>query len=292
MLKNPRFRLLLGAALISFSPVYVALVSVPATTSAFYRVAFGSIALVLWLLVRGGFKLPRLSVSMILIAAAFMFAADLWFWHRSIIYVGPGLSTLLGNFQVFFMTLAGIVLFGQKPRAVQLIAIPLAFVGLALIVGIDWSALTADYKAGIVFGLLTAVSYAAYMLLFRQAQSLTRTTSADGLPTRELALVSIASALMLGAVAGAEGESLAIPTLSDGLWLVAYAVLAHVFGWLFIASSLAHVPAALIGLSLLLQPMLSFVWDILLFDRPIVARELFGASLVLFGIWLGSRQTE
>ncbi|MEL7024136.1 MAG: DMT family transporter [Pseudomonadota bacterium] len=292
MLKNPRFRLLLGAALISFSPVYVALVSVPATTSAFYRVAFGGIALVLWLLVRGGFKLPRPSVSMILIAAAFMFAADLWFWHRSIIYVGPGLSTLLGNFQVFFMTLAGIVLFGQKPRAVQLIAIPLAFVGLALIVGIDWSALTADYKAGIVFGLLTAVSYAAYLLLFRQAQSLTRTTSADGLPTRELALVSLASALMLGAVAGAEGESLAIPTLSDGLWLVAYAVLAHVLGWLFIASSLAHVPAALIGLSLLLQPMLSFIWDILLFDRPIVARELFGASLVLFGIWLGSRQTE
>ena len=48
----------------------------------------------------------------------------------------------------------------------------------------------------------------------------------------------------------------------------------------------------MIGLSLLLQPLLSFIWDILLFDRPIVARELFGASLVLFGIWLGSRQTE
>src|SRR3546814_9021646 len=31
------------------------------------------------------------------------FAADLWLWHRSILLVGPGLATLLGNAQVFFM---------------------------------------------------------------------------------------------------------------------------------------------------------------------------------------------
>ncbi|MEO1327607.1 MAG: EamA family transporter, partial [Pseudomonadota bacterium] len=124
------------------------------------------------------------------------------------------------------------------------------------------------------------------------AQAYSKSKPSDGLPTRELALVSLASALMLGTMAGVEGESLAIPTWSDGAWLVAYAVFAHVLGWLFIASSLAHVPAALIGLSLLLQPLLSFIWDIALFDRPIVTREVFGASLALAGIWLGSRRTE
>ncbi|MEO1581323.1 MAG: DMT family transporter [Pseudomonadota bacterium] len=292
MLKNPRLRLLLGAALISFSPVYVALVSVPATTSAFYRVAFGGAALVLWLLLRGGFRLPRPSVSLLLIAAAAMFAADLWFWHRSIIYIGPGLATLIANFQVFIMTVAGIVFFGQKPHLRQVIAIPTALGGLALIVGVDWSALAPDYRAGVIFGLLTAASYAGYLLLFRQAQAYSVSKPSDGLPTRELALVSLASAVMLGTMAGVEGESLAIPTWSDGAWLVSYAVFAHVLGWLFIASSLAHVPAALIGLSLLLQPLLSFIWDIALFDRPIVTREVFGASLALAGIWLGSRRTE
>lgn len=292
MLTNPKSRLLLGAALISFSPVYVALVSVPATTSAFYRVAFGGVALLLWLLVRGGFRMPSRPVALLLLAGAFMFAADLWFWHRSILYIGPGLSTLIANFQVFIMTIAGVVLFGQRPRLAQWVAIPLALLGLALIVGVDWSALSAEYRAGVIFGLLTAASYAGYLLLFRAAQAKARAKPTDGLPTRELAIVSLASAAMLGAMAGVEGQSLAIPTLSDGLWLVAYAVFAHVLGWLFIASSLAHVPTALIGLSLLLQPLLSFIWDVLLFDRPIVGRELIGAGLALLGIWLGSRRAE
>ena len=42
-------------------------------------------------------------------AAGVFFSLDLWFWHRSIIYIGPGLSTLLANFQVFILMLVGIL---------------------------------------------------------------------------------------------------------------------------------------------------------------------------------------
>ena len=286
---NPQLRLLLGAALISFSPVYVALVSVPSTTSAFYRVAFGALGLLLYLRLRGPICWPRPFIVALLIAAAVMFSADLWFWHRSIGYIGPGLSTLLANFQVFIMTVAGMLLFRQRPTASQLVAIPLAMLGLAMIVGVDWSALPPGYRLGVVFGLATAASYASYLLLFREAQARTRHPSQDGLPVRELAVVSLASAALLATVAGLEGESLAIPTLEDGLWLVAYALLAHVLGWLFIASSLAQVPTALIGLSLLLQPALSFLWDVLLFARPVSGRELLGAAIALAAIYLGAR---
>ena len=130
---NPRLRLYVGATLISFSPVWVKLVDVSPTTSGFYRVFIGGAALSLFLIATGRQLNLSKRARVILTASAVFFALDLWFWHRSINYVGPGLSTLLANFQVFFMMLAGVLFLGQRPRLMQLVAVPLALFGLGLI---------------------------------------------------------------------------------------------------------------------------------------------------------------
>ena len=271
--------------MISFSPVWVKLVSVSPTTSGFYRVLFGGVALTLFLI----FTRQRLNLSkrvwLILLLSSVFFALDLWFWHRSIDYVGPGLSTLLANFQVFFMMLAGVLMLGQRPRPIQIVAVPLALVGLGMIVGFDWQSLPADYRLGVVFGLLTAVTYAGYMLTMRSA----RTNAVHALPTREVAIISIGSAVILGLSATVEGVSLAIPTLSDATWLLAYGLLSHCLGLLLIASSLPKVSTTEAGLALLLQPTLSFVWDVVFFARPMTAMEIAGAAIALGAIYLGSR---
>ena len=285
---NPRLRLYAGATMISFSPVWVKLVSVSPTTSGFYRVFIGGIALALYLLAtRQRLRLSG-TVWAILAGSAVFFALDLWFWHRSINYIGPGLATLLANFQVFFMMAAGVVLLGQRPRAVQLVAVPLALAGLGLIVGFDWRSLPGDYRLGVVFGLLTAAAYAGYMLTMRAA----RMDSPHPLPTREVAVVSLGSAAILGVSAMAEGVSLAVPTAMDATWLLAYGLASHCLGLLFIASSLPKVTTTEAGLALLLQPTLSFAWDVLFFARPLTARELAGAVLALAAIYLGSRRAN
>lgn len=282
---NPRLRLYVGAALISLSPVWVRLVTVSPTTSGFYRVAIGGVALSLYLLLRRErLDLSRWTWWMLLLAAVF-FAFDLWFWHRSINYIGPGLATLLANFQVFIMMLAGIVLLRQLPNLAQIVAVPLALFGLALIVGFDWSALSSDYRWGVIFGLLTAVAYAAYMLTMRSIRS----KACHPLPIREVAVVSIGVAVMLAVTAFLEGESLQVPSLVEAGWLLGYGLLSHSLGWVFIASSLPQVSTTEAGLALLLQPTLSFVWDVLFFARPMSIAELAGASIALFAIWLGAR---
>ena len=284
-LQNPHLRLFLGAALISLSPVWVKLVSVSPTVSGFYRVLLGGGALALYLIfTRRRLELSRRSMAILMLGAGF-FAMDLWFWHRSIGYVGPGLATLLGNFQVFFMMLAGAVLLHQRPHVRQLIAVPLAIGGLTLIVGLDWDTLPADYRLGIVFGLLTAVTYAGYLLSLRAV----RARSAHRSAAREVAVVSLATAVLLGTAAATEGASLAIPTLADAGWLLSYGILSHCIGWLLIAAALPRVSATEAGLALLLQPTLSFVWDVLFFARAVTLIEWIGAVIVLGAIYLGSR---
>ena len=278
----------MGAFMISFSPVFVSLVNVSPTTSGFYRVFFGGVALTTFIFLSGRRLSFNKSIWIALLFSAVFFTADLWFWHRSILYVGPGLSTLLANFQVFFMLLASIMLFKQQPTKMQIIAIPIALLGLLAIVGIDWNQLHSDYRLGVIFGLLTAVSYTGYMLFMRQAQI----DSKHVLPVREIAIMSLLVALSLGVTAQVEGESLAINSLQDLSLLLAYGLFSHATGLILIASALAKVTTAEVGIVLLLQPSLSFIWDVLLFNRSFTLVEFIGVSMVLIAIYMSSKRTE
>ena len=51
LLANPTLRLFIGAALISLSPVWVKLVNVSPTASAFWRLAIGGVVIALYLAV-------------------------------------------------------------------------------------------------------------------------------------------------------------------------------------------------------------------------------------------------
>lgn len=285
LLNNPHFRLFAGAVMISFSAVFVKLVDVPPTTSGFYRALVGGGVLLAFIAITGRkIRFVRAAWIALLVSSVF-FALDLWFWHRSILYIGPGLSTLLANFQVFIMAAAGIVVFGQRPSARQLLAIPLAITGLVMIVGLDWNSLASEYRLGVVLGLLTAVSYAGYLLAMRQARAYSDTR----LPLSEIAVMSLLVAGILGGVAMVENVSLAIPTLRDASWLIVYGIIANGLGMMAIASSLSRVGTTEVGIALLLQPTLSFAWDILFFARPTTTIEFIGAAIALCAIYLGSR---
>lgn len=279
-------RLLAGVVLISFSAVFVKLVSVPPTTSGLYRCLFGGLILLVLVRLRGESLVTRRGPFLMLLGAALFFALDLWVWHRSILYVGPGLATLLGNFQVFILALAGVVLFGERLRWPVVLSIPLALLGLSLIVGFDWSALGPEYRLGIAFGLMTAVFYAAYLLSLRRA----RGTAGAGTASADLAVVSLATAALLAVAAPAGGESLAIPSWRDAAILLAYGIVAQVLGWVLISGSLPQIAASRVGLILLLQPLLAFVWDVLFFSRRISVLEAAGAAIALVAIYLGSRR--
>lgn len=277
--------MIVGAAAISTTSLFVKWAHVGPTVSAFYRMAFGGGMLMLGLVALRLWRRVRPVDLAWLAVPAVAMAADLMLWHRSILYVGPGLATLLGNLQVFLMALAGFLLYRERLGWPFLAGVALAFVGLYLLVGLEWGAFDAQYRLGVVFGLVTGVAYAVYMLCMRQAQ---RGGHVRLAPAQALCVMSLLCAAALGVGALVEGERFALPDARTWSALLALGFFGQVFGWVLLTRAMPQLPASLIGLLLLLQPALSFVFDVILFARPTRATDWIGLGLSLVGIFVGS----
>jgi drug/metabolite transporter (DMT)-like permease len=277
-------RMMLGAALISTTSIFVRWAHVEPTTSAFYRMAFGGAMLLALQLAWRRWRMPVAGEIGWLLLPALAFGADLMIWHRSIREVGPGLATLLGNFQVFIMAGVGIAFYRERPGWRFALGVALALAGLWLLVGTGWDKLTAHYRVGVMLGVLTGVAYAVYMLSLRAAQMHRR----DLTPERTLCLVSLLCAAMLGAAVAVEGSGFDIPDGQSWAALLGLAFFGQVLGWVLIARAMPQLPASMVGLLLLLQPALSFVLDVLLFSRPTAPDDWIGLALSLVGIFVAS----
>jgi drug/metabolite transporter (DMT)-like permease len=277
-------QLLTGAFLISFSAVFVKLAHVGPTVSGFYRVFWGAAILLPLALVRRDKLWCGRTPFLLALACGVLFSLDLGCWHRSIHYIGPGLATILGNFQVFILAAVGIFIFKEKINWQFVVSLPLAMAGLYLLVGFDWGELGSEYKLGVLFALLTAATYASFVLVLRKSRSITpRYTTLVN-----LLMLSAATALVMGGGVRIEGESFAIPDRQSWIALLAYGGVSQVAGWLIITRAIPHVPASRIGLILLLQPTLTFIWDMVFFKRPTTHVEIIGAAMALCAIYLGS----
>ncbi len=281
---NSVLQLLTGAFLISFSAVFVKLAHVGPTVAGFYRVFWGAVFLLPLVLVRRETLWCGRTAFSLALACGVLFALDLGCWHRSIHYIGPGLATILGNFQVFFLAAVGILVFKEKINWQFAVSIPLAMLGLFLLVGFDWNRLGSEYKWGVLFALLTAAMYASFVLVLRKSRFITPRYAT----TTNLMVLSAATAFIMGLGVPIEGDSFTIPDGQSWVALLAYGGVSQVAGWLIITRAIPHVAASRIGLILLLQPTLTFVWDMVFFKRPTTPVEIFGAVIALCAIYLGS----
>ncbi len=277
------FQLTVGAVLISFSGVYVKIAHVSPVVAGFYRMLFGGIVLLALVLVRRELRFKGFGYLLIGLCCSFWLAVDLTLWHFSIHMTGPGLATILANFQVFFMALAGVLFLGERLGLKLLISIPLALFGLFLVVGIQWERLSGDYKLGVYAGLIAAICYTLFLLSLRKIQKMEN-------PLSTAATLTYITFLTAGFVAldvWYQGDSFRIPDTQSFLALGAYGVTSQAAGWLIITRALPKLRASLVGMLLLLQPALAFVWDMLFFNRPTTLVSLTGIGVTLFAIYLG-----
>ena len=271
---------MLGAFVIAFSAILVRLSEVSPSTAAFFRCAYALpvLALLDWL---EGRRYGRRSLRerLPLWVAGVMFAADLTFWHHSIEAVGAGLATVLGNIQVVLVGLLAWAFLRERPENRSLAAIPIVFAGVVLISGVVGSgAYGDDPLLGVVFGVVTAITYALFILILRHGNT------DDRRPAGPLFDATLSGAVFSAIGGIAVGDIDWVPGLESQAWLVLLALSSQVLGWLLISVSLPRLPAVLTSIVLMLQPVCTvFLGAILLSEAP-SAVQLLGVAIVIAGV--------
>lgn len=274
-----------GATFIALSPIWVRLADVGPTASAFWRVALA--VPLLWLAYAAAPRArgARRADWRMLAVAGVAFAGDLAFWHWSIQFTSVANSTLLANLASIFVTLAAWVLWRQRPRALFLLALAFALVGVGMLVrsSVDFAprALLGD-----ALGVVTAMFYAWYLLTVKGLRDRGAAT------LRLMAVTSTVTAMVLLPAALASGEVM-LPGGARG-WLILFGLawVTHAGGQGLIAYALAHLPAAFSSVGLLFQPVMAAAFAWLLLGEPLVALQVAGGGVVLAAIYLARRASR
>ncbi|WAS90356.1 DMT family transporter [Nannocystis punicea] len=286
--RAPLLLVALGAAVISVTALFVKWIALGPAAIGAYRCGLGAAALLplAWLSSRTGPNRQakrRGSATAWAAVAGACFAGDLFVWHKSILYSGTGLATLLANTQVFWVALFSALLLGERLTRRLGVCALLALVGTVMLAlpGIERSPV---HLQGVLLGLLTGVFYAGYYLSLRTAQRGERPLGVAA----ALFVSSATAAALLVMAALATGEPLAVASGGDFGLLLLLGVGAHVGGWALISRAMPHVPAASGSLLLLLQPVLATLWGVLVFAEPFGAVEAAGTALSLAAIYAAS----
>jgi drug/metabolite transporter (DMT)-like permease len=277
-------KLLIGAVMISFSGVWVKISDVTPTASAFYRVFLGSLFLVAAAGIRREIRWLGTRHAALGCLCGLFFALDLVCYHYSVHLIGPGLGTILPNLQVFILAILGAIFLNEKLHLRTIASMPVAFGGLWLVVGPEWTAMESHYRAGITLGLTAAIFYSLFIISLRRLQTQQRGLSIFYV----LMLVSFATSALIAPAIPITGDTFAIPNVQTLSALLALGLFSQCIGWILITNALPNLRTSLSGLILLLQPALAFVWDVLFFQRATGLVNWIGVLIVLCAIYFAA----
>ena len=279
---RPRLTALLAAVSISFSGILYLYSDTTPETASFFRGFYGLPILFLAAYAERHTARPMTRRAVLwAVVAGVLFAADLIFWHHTIEKVGAGLATVLGNLQVVIVGFATWLLFGERLNRRTLVALPIMLIGVVLIAGIlTGEAYGIDPPLGVLLGILTAFSYAGYLIIIRRIGR-GRLALPVAISTTSTTVVSLAVGLAIGAFHF--GLS-----LEQHFWLLLLGVSAQALGYLLISYSLPRLPAVVTSIILLAQPVMAVFLSMLLVQETPSLEQLAGVALVIGGIALAT----
>jgi drug/metabolite transporter (DMT)-like permease len=269
-----------GALTIAFSAILVRLSHATPSTAAVFRCAYALPVLGLLAHIERRRYGPRSAHDrrLAVIAGAF-FAVDLICWHHAIGDVGAGLATVLGNSQVVLVGVLAWLFLKERPQPRVIAAVPVVLIGVVLISGvIGHGAYGRDPARGVLFGVITGLTYAGFILVLRQGNTDLRRPAG---PLFDATAAGTVFALAGGAIVG---DLELVPSWPGHGWLATLALTSQVLGWLLISVSLPRLPAALTSVLLTIQPVGSVLLGIAIFSEAPSTAQLAGVAVVLTGV--------
>jgi len=161
---------LIGSCSLAFGPWLVRLSGTGPVAAGFWRLALAlPFLFVIAAMTRQAVHWPGRKLALLVAAAAFFFAADLALWHVGIHLTKLGNSTLFGNLSSFAFAGWGLWLARQWPSRTQGLAIGLAALGAALLMGSSFELSPRNF-AGDILCLLAGLLYTGYLIAVQKGR--------------------------------------------------------------------------------------------------------------------------
>lgn len=269
--------LFIGIFCISWSAILVKIADVSGIASGFYRLFFGTIAIIpIWLYYKKPIK--DLHGVKIAIICGILFASDIALWNTSIMLSKASISTLLANLAPIWVGLAALFFMKEKTGKIFWVGTFIALAGVVVIVGSD-QIFDTGLNLGNMLAIVASMFYGAYLLTVRKGRSTLDTFSFT-------AISMIVSTITLGIISLLSGVEMGGYETKSWLALIALGLVPQVVGWLTINQALGHISPTLASVSLLSQTVFTAIFSVPVLGELLTWNEILGAVVVLTGIYL------
>ncbi len=276
--------LLLGGVAIGTTGIFMRYSDVNVFASAFWRMALA--VPLLWILAYAARHKDKergknTNFGKVLYMVGIYFAADMGILHLSLSYTTVSNATLLANFAPVLIALFMWKVYHVRFARIYVIGTVVAIIGAIVLIGPN-AAVGGTKLLGDLLALVAACCYAGYQLMVKAARI-------HYSPERLMAASTTITALALLPFALLWNGPFWPATLFNWWPLIALALVAQIGGQSAISYASAHLPASLSSISLMVQPASAAVAAMFLFNEIMSPVQAFGALILMFGIFLGTR---
>lgn len=227
-----------------------------------------------------------------LISYGFVLAVFNSMWALSVAFNGAAAATVLVYSSAAFTTVLGWLILKEKLGWIKLTAVLMSLAGCALTVNAFERGAWLLSTAGMITGLLSGLSYAAYSLMGRSASqrglnSWTTLLYIFAFAAAIMLLVNLVMGPFLPGGAKVPLDLFWLGSAWDG-WLVLFilAAVPTLLGFGLYNLSLKYLPAGVANLILTMEPVFTAIFAYLLFGEMLAGIQILGGVLILAGVLL------
>lgn len=283
-IRNAVVAVMIGATLLGLAPIGVRLSEVPPVATSLWRFIFALPVLALWAL---NDKPASGRDTRLLLLAGVFFGLELSLWAVALTKTTVANATLLTNMTPIFAALFGWLLLKEKIAPAILVGGAIALCGAVLLAAGRAAGPASANEEGLgdLMAMGSAFGYAAYLLIVRSIGKRVGVGAIMFWAAVSAAAVAFVIALLLG-------EQLLPHSLRGWLILIGLGLVVQVGGQGLIAYGVGRLPIMVSTVLLWMQPLAAAVLSWLLFGEALGPLALFGAALVLAGLFLVQRSRQ
>ncbi len=277
-----RYALLaVGIAGLSMAGVFYKLASAPTIAVVAYRMAFAVLMMgpLVWLSRGSHNVLRRAPIARgDVVAAALagtLFALDVTLWALSLQFTSVSSAALLVSMDPIFVAVFAALLFGERPTWPMIAGMAIAAAGAAVITIGDFR-ISGRALVGDSLALCAAFAETGYLLLGRHVRQ-----RVDTLRYAIIVYAACAACVWLALVVLRVPASISAHDLAV---CAALALVATVLGHTLVSSALGVMPAAVVAISFLSQPIMTAFFAYLILHQGVAPLTAVGGTIALVGI--------